>query len=91
MTDAQILTALKTSLGITVTAYDDRLTQIIADAKSAIEAEGAGTLDPSADNSDAQLVIMYAQWSWTRRDSMEAMPRMLRWRLNNRIFEEKMR
>ena len=91
MTDAQLLAALKVSLGITVEAYDDRLTQLIADAKSAIIAEGAGSLDPSGDTGDAQLVIMYAQWSWTRRDSMEAMPRMLRWRLNNRIFGEKMR
>lgn len=91
MTDPQILSALKVSLGITVTAYDDRLTQLIASAKADIIAEGAGTLDPSAEIGDAQLVIMYAQWQWTRRDSMDPMPRMLRWKLNNRIFSEKMR
>lgn len=91
MTDAQILSALKVSLGITVTAYDERLTQLISSAKADITAEGAATLDPSADPGDAQLVIMYAQWQWTRRDTMEAMPRMLRWKLNNRVFSEKMR
>lgn len=91
MTDAQILTSLKTSLGITVTAYDARLQELISSAKADMIAEGASTLDPSADIGDAQLVIMHAQWQWTRRDSMEAMPRMLRWKLNNRIFAEKMR
>ena len=39
---------------------------------------------------DANLVIMYAAWLWRRRDTMEAMPRMLRWQLNNRVFSEKM-
>jgi hypothetical protein len=36
------------------------------------------------------LVVMYAAWLWRKRDNMEGMPRMLRYALNNRIFQEKM-
>ena len=89
MTDEQILEALKVNLGITVQAYDMRLLQVIQAAKSAIIREGARSLAPGASVEDAQLVIMYAQWLWAKRDTMEAMPRMLRWNLNNRVFAEK--
>ena len=33
---------------------------------------------------------MYAGWLWRRRDTMEGMPRMLRWALNNKVFSGKM-
>ena len=49
--------------------------------------EGA-TLDVS-NLEDAQVVVMYSEWIWRRRDSGEGMPRMLRWALNNRILSEK--
>lgn len=88
-TPSTLLTMLKVDLGITTTAYDSRLTQIIASASSAIMAEGVGTLDVS-DPLDAQLVVMYAAWLWRRRDTMEGMPRMIRWALNNRVFGETM-
>lgn len=91
MTDAQIeliLKSLKLDLGIiSATAYDERLTEIIKSSFTMIEREGA-TLN--VDNQeDAQLVIMYAEWTWRRRSTGEAMPRMLRWSLNNRILSEK--
>lgn len=84
----ELLTMLKIDLGITTTAYDSRLGQVITSSKALIEREGA-TLDPSSAE-DNQLVVMYAAWLWRRRDSGEGMPRMVRYALNNRIFSEKM-
>lgn len=90
MTTAQItaiLASLKVDLGITTTAYDSRLTEIVKSSAAAIEREGATLNYDSFD--DAQIVIMYAAWLWRRRDTGEGMPRMLRWQLNNRILSEK--
>lgn len=84
----QLLAMLKVDLGITTTAYDTRLTQYINSAKEMIGTEGI-TLD-TTDLEDAQLVVMYAGWLWRKRDNGDAMPRMLRWTLNNRLFAEKM-
>lgn len=81
-----ILTALKIDLGITTSAYDERLTQYIEAAKKEITREGI-TLK---DEDDDHLVIMYAAWLWRRRDSGAGMPRMIRWALNNRVFAEHM-
>ena len=84
-----MLTMLKTDLGIrTSTAYDARLIQLLTAAESAIRKAGASTLDAS-DPLDQQLIVMYAAWLWRRRDSMDGMPRSLRYQLNRRIFAEK--
>lgn len=92
MTDEQLLAAVKTDKQISASAYDTRLQELIASAKQAITAEGAATLDPSASAEDAQLVVMYAGWLWESRNAADAaMPRSLRWKLNNRIFGEKAR
>lgn len=92
MTDQQLLAAVKTDKRISVPAYDTRLTELIESAKAAIKAEGARTLDASADAEDAELVILYADWLWDMTsDPQQAMPRGLRVKLNNRIFAEKMR
>lgn len=88
MTDLELLAALKVDLGITSSGYDSRLTQLVASAKAAIAREGA-VLD-LASLEDCQIVIMYAGWLWRRRDTMEGMPRMLRWALNNKVFSGKM-
>lgn len=83
-----LLTMLKTDLGIrTATAYDERLRQLLISAKTAIINEGATSISEYAPD-DAQLIVMYAAWLWRRRDSMDGMPRMLRWALNNRVFSE---
>lgn len=87
MNDTTMLEMLKIDLGISTTAYDSRLTQYLASAKEYITAEGV-TLD-SEMVSDMNLVVMYAAWLWRKRDTTEAMPRMLRWNLNNRLFYEK--
>ena len=89
MADSTMLTMLKTDLGIsTSTAYNTRLEQLLTVAQSAITEEGASTLDAS-DPLDMQLIVMYAAWLWRRRDSMDGMPRSLRYQLNRRIFAEK--
>lgn len=84
-----MLTMLKTDLGImTSAAFDVRLTQLLTAAEQAIIKEGASTLDAS-NTLDMELIVMYAAWLWRKRDSMEGMPRMLRYKLNNRVLGEK--
>lgn len=84
-----MLQMLKTDLGITASAYDERLGQYLDAAQKRIEEEGV-TLDTN-DIGDMQIIVMYAAWMWRRRDTMEGMPRMLRFALNNRVFAEKMK
>lgn len=83
-----LLSMLKIDLGIMTDAFDSRLTQYLDSALAAIQREGA-TIDIK-DTGDAQLVVMYAAWTWRRRDTGEGMPRMLRYALNNRVLSEKM-
>lgn len=83
-----LLSMLKVDLGImSTTAYDERLSQYLENAFASIKEEGA-TLDLTV-LKDKQLVVMYAAWTWRKRESGEGMPRMLRYALNNRIFSEK--
>lgn len=84
-----LLTMLKVNLRITTNAYDTRLTQLLQTAIREIEREGAPVDATSLD--DANLVVMYAMWLWSQRDSMTAMPRMLRWTLNNHVMAAKAR
>lgn len=86
----ELLTMLKTDLGITTTAYDARLSQVLDAAVRSIREAGARTIS-AARLDDAQLIVMYAAWLWRRRDDMSGMPRMVQWALNNRVFGEKMR
>lgn len=87
MDDNTMLTALKVDLGITTTAYDDRLGQYLQAARAAIEIEG---IQLTESISDGNLVVMYAAHLWRKRDTQEGMPRMLRWMMNNRLFSQKM-
>ncbi|MBO6269290.1 MAG: hypothetical protein J6N19_09155 [Clostridium sp.] len=82
-----LLEPLKVDLGITTDAYNIRLLQYLDNARREIQREGV-TLGDSVD--DDQLVIMYAAWTWRRRDTGAGMPRMLRYALNNRVFSQKM-
>ena len=88
MTAAQMLTALKTDLGIRTTAYDDRLTARLTEAQTALTEMGIVLEDTVADN---DLVIMYAAWLWRARITGEGMPRMLISARNNRLFGRKAR
>ena len=83
-----MLNLLKIDLGITVSAYDERLLALIVTAQQMISREGISLTDSSEDQ---QLVVAYAAWLWRRRDSGAGMPRMLRYLLNNRLFSEKAR
>lgn len=83
-----MLSMLKVDLGITTTAYDARLSQMLTVAENEIEREGA-KISPETSVDDANLVILYTAWMWRKRDTMEAMPRMIRWQLNNRVFGKK--
>ena len=38
---------------------------------------------------EANLVIMYASWLYTKRQTGEGMPRMLRYALNNKLLSQK--
>ncbi len=84
-----MLDMLRTDLGITTNKYDVRLYKLIESAQKMIETEGI-TIDDT-DPQDQQLVVSYAAWMWRRRDTMEGMPRMLRWQLNNRLMSQKMK
>ena len=65
------------------------LLQLIASAKDQIAREGI-TLDLTAVD-DCLTVWMYAAYLYRRRAVADnGMPRMLRYRLNNRLFAEKM-
>lgn len=85
MTAAERLAALKIDLGIVTTAYDGRLTAYLQTAVQEMAREGA-----TDDGSVAYdtWVITYAAWLWRRRDTGEGMPRMLRYALNNLIFDQ---
>lgn len=84
MTIQDKLKALKIDLQITATGYDERLTQYLESAAKEIEREGYKLKDSIDDDT---LQIMYAAWMWRRRDTGEGMPRMIRWQLNNRLFD----
>ena len=90
MTDADKVTMLKVDLGITTTAYDERLENYLQTARKMIAREGV-VLTSGEDETvdDINLNIMYAAWLWRKRDTGEGMPRMLRWELNNRVFDLK--
>ena len=95
MTNKEILVALKTDLGISVTAYDMRLEQIIIAAEKEITAAGVTIpmdeeLQEITDAAISQLVIMYAGWLWRRRDTGAPMPGMVRRALNNAVFGQHM-
>lgn len=88
MTTADILAMVKVDLGITTTAYDERLSQYIEAAQIQIEREGASLDLTNIDH--VNMVAMYAGWTWRRRDTGEGMPRMLRYALNNLVLSQKM-
>lgn len=83
-----MLNSLKVDLGITTNAYDERLLEYLSSARKAIEKEGI-ELTESID--DRNMVIMYASWLWQKRRENVPMPRMLRWMMNNRLFEQKVK
>lgn len=90
MTQADLLTLLQADLNI-LSPDPTRLAQLnhlIEAALQLIIREGV-TLQEPFSAEDGQLVIMYAAYLFRKRATGEAMPRMLRWALNNRVFSAK--
>lgn len=86
MTDENILDILKTDLQISADAYDEYLMNIVSLARQAISDEGITLVAES----DGMLVEQYAAYLYRKRkDEKAAMPRMLRYMLNNRLFRQK--
>ena len=87
MVDEEILTALKVDLQISTDQMDTYLVKMIQAAKSYIQTEG---IQLTCSTGDGMLVEMYAAYLYRRRrEENVAMPRMLRWALNNRLFSQK--
>lgn len=88
MTSADILTMLQVDLGELYPSPERQayLQQAISAAQAFITREGI-SLTESIE--DGQLVEMYAAYLVRKRATEEAMPRMLRWALNNRLFSQK--
>jgi len=83
-----MLALLKVDLMITTNAMDAFLTQLLTAAGQFITREGI-TLTESAE--DMQLQEMYAAYLYRRRnDANPAMPRYLRYALNNRLLSQMM-
>lgn len=88
MDDAAILAALKIDLQISTDAADSGLLiPLIQTAKQYIETEGI-VLDYTLEG-DGMLVEMYAAYLYRSRTDEKGMPRMLRYALNNRLFQQK--
>ena len=87
MTNTEKLAALKIDLGLTTEAYDTRLLSYLDASAQELALEGVTLSDESL--ADCNLQIMYAAWMWRRRDSGEGIPRMIRWQINNRLFDMK--
>lgn len=105
MTNETILTMLKQGLEI-ITDYMDEesktaknleLMQYIETAEAFIGREGIVLVD---NVSDQMLVSMYAMWLYDKRKTtgskytsyyIQNMPRMLRYNLNNRLLQQKVR
>lgn len=88
MTAANVLPLLQVDLG-ELYPTDERknyLSQVIDAAIAFITREGI-TLEDTVE--DLQLAEMYAAYLVRKRNTTEAMPRMLRWALNNRLFSQK--
>lgn len=90
MTKSDVLTIMKTDLEISGTGRDAYLNNLIDLAEKAISREGI-TLDANSTD-DWMLVESYAAFLYRkRREDTVAMPRSLRYLLNNRLFSEKAR
>lgn len=91
MTDQDIVEILKLQLDYlpSNTSRDDLFFHLVKVAKEEIASEGI-TLNINS-MKDIHLVVMYAQYLYSKRKTGDGMPRMLRFALNNRVINEKAR
>lgn len=88
MTSDEKLVLLKQDLQMLTSANDEFLKSLITTAESAIQREGIMLVENDMDIDMA--VIQYAAYLFRKRAGNEtAMPRFLRWRLNNILFSQK--
>lgn len=84
--DFERLIILKADLQLTTKSFDAYLVNLLHMAEAFIEREGIVLTDSIEDDS---LRVMYAAYLYRKRaDPTGAMPRMLRWALNNRKFSK---
>ena len=88
MDTQELLGMLKVDLGIRSELYDDRLTDRLTEAQTALTEMGIVLADTTADK---DLVVMYAAWLWRDRVTGAPMPRMLVMARNNKLFGQKAR
>lgn len=90
MTKADLLTLLQADLNL-LTVDAGRLVQLqhLIDTSIELIAREGVSLQPPYSAEDGQLINMYAAYLFRKRATGEAMPRMLRWALNNRVFSAK--
>lgn len=84
------LSLLKQGLLIATDSYDLYLTQLLDASKALLIREGISSLDEGSVE-DMQLIEGYAEFLYRQRfEENKAMPKWLRWAINNRVFSEKM-
>lgn len=87
MTNAERLMVLKADLELLTNAKDSYLEHLLKVAEVRIQAEGIMLTDSVGDD---DLRIMYAAYLYRKRAAeVNAMPRMLRYALNNRLMQQK--
>jgi hypothetical protein len=82
---AQVLELVKARLGITTVVRDVYLATIINGVITELEDEKGLVLD-GANPYHLMFVVDFATWRYQNRDTMEAMPRHLQFRLHNMII-----
>lgn len=88
MTSDEKLVLLKQDLQMLTSANGEFLKSLITTAESAIQREGIMLVENDMDIDMA--VVQYAAYLFRKRAGNEtAMPRFLRWRLNNILFSQK--
>ena len=87
MTAADLLTLSTINLSIAGYTWDNYLATLIEASQQMIAREGI-TLGDTME--DANLIVMYTAYLFRKRaEDNPAMPRMLRYALNNRLLSEK--
>lgn len=86
-----MLSMIKTDLRLSTDAYDARLGQFLESAKAEITREGY-TFPETLTVEEMQIVCLKAEIAWksARGEITTDMQRMLRYKLNNLIFSQKM-
>lgn len=94
MASETALSLLKQKLLLATNSYNDVLSLELDAAKERIIQEGASSLDEN-NTSDLALIVDYAEYNYrlshdTDQQKLESKKRMIRWCINNRVFQDKM-